>query len=183
MKRMKLKGIIDEDLVNYKLPSMYIAFPTCTFKCDKENGCQYCQNAGLIKEANIEIEKEELIERYLKNDLSAAIVLSGLEPFDSEFDLLPFIDCLRRQYNCNDPVVIYTGYTEEELETGNYGNNVSHVIQKQYWEMIKALGNIIVKFGRYRPNENPHLDSVLGVYLSSNNQYAKEYKNEDTQNK
>ena len=176
---MKVKGIIDEDLVNYKLPSMYIAFPSCTFKCDEENGCQYCQNASLIKEATIEIEKEELIERYLKNNLTGAIVLSGLEPFDSEFDLLPFIDCLRRQYGCKDPVVIYTGYTEEELETGNFGNNIARTVQKQYWAMIKSFGNIVVKFGRFRPGEEPHLDSILGVYLSSNNQYAKEYKNEN----
>ena len=180
---MKVKGIIDEDLVNYKLPSMYIAFPTCSFKCDKENGCNLCQNANLVKEANIEIEKEELIERYLKNDLSAAIVLSGLEPFDSEFDLLPFIDCLRRQYQCNDTVVIYTGYTEEELENGTFGNNTSRLIQRQYWEMVKSFGNIIVKFGRYRPNEDPHLDSVLGVYLASNNQYAREYKNDENKEK
>ena len=170
---MRIKGFIDEDFINYKAPAMYIAFPSCTFKCDKENKCQLCQNWNLTKEPDIEVEKEVLIERYLKNSLTEAIVLGGLEPFDSEFDLLPFIDCLRRQYHCNDTVVIYTGYTEEEIIKGNFGVNTNSKMQVQYWQELKELGNIIVKFGRYRPNEKPHFDEVLGVKLSSNNQYAK----------
>ena len=44
MQKMFVKGIIDEDFVNYKKPVMYIAFPCCSFKCDKENGARYCQN-------------------------------------------------------------------------------------------------------------------------------------------
>lgn len=172
---MKIKGLIDEDWINYKRPSMYIIFPSCSFKCDKENGVNLCQNAGLVKEADIEITKEELIERYLKNSLTNALVLGGLEPFDSDFDLLPFIDCLRRKYECDDTVVIYTGYTEKELEAGEYGANGTKESKKQAWEMLKQYGNIIVKFGRYRPNEELHFDDVLGVYLSSQNQYAKEF--------
>ena len=52
---MKIKGLIDEDWVNYKKPSMYIAFPRCSFKCDKECGRQVCQNSALANEKNIEI--------------------------------------------------------------------------------------------------------------------------------
>jgi len=37
------------------------------------------------------------------------------------------------------------------------------------------MGNIIVKFGRYRPNQEKHYDKILGVFLASDNQYAKEY--------
>ena len=33
---MIIKQLIDEDFVNYKVPSMFIAFPRCTFKCEKE---------------------------------------------------------------------------------------------------------------------------------------------------
>ena len=173
---MKLKGIIDEDFVNYKLPSMYLIFPNCSFKCDKENKCQLCQNIGLVHEPEIDISKEKVIERFLNNDLTEAIVCGGLEPMDSEFDLLPFIDCLRRQYKCNSTIVIYTGYTEEELENGKFGTGIAQDTQKQYWELIKQYGNIVVKFGRFRPNHEPHFDEVLGVNLASNNQYAKEFK-------
>lgn len=175
---MKIKGVIEEDFINFKLPSMYIAFPSCTFKCDKENKCQLCQNWNLTKEPTKEISKEDLIERYIKNPLSEAFVLGGLEPFDSEFDLFSFIDCVRRKYECNDPIIIYTGYTEEEIEKGKFGTKYSEEMQKQYWKDIKDSGNIIVKFGRFRPNNEPHFDDILGVNLSSDNQYAKFYKGE-----
>ena len=35
-----VKGIIFEDFVNYKKPSMVIEMPYCDFKCDKEYGSQ-----------------------------------------------------------------------------------------------------------------------------------------------
>jgi len=173
---MKVKGIIDEDFINYKTPVMYIAFPHCSFKCDKENGCALCQNAPIIKEPDIEISKETLIERYLQNSITNGIVLSGLEPFDSLFDLLPFVDCLRREYKCDDKIIIYTGYTEEEICSGNYGdNNITKEYKKEYWKSLISYKNIVVKFGRFRPEEKPHFDEVLGVYLASKNQYAKEF--------
>ena len=93
---MILKQIIDEDFVNYREPSMYLIFPHCSFKCDTENKTQYCQNRGLALEPDIEISKEEVIDRYLRNPITSAIVCGGLEPFDSPLDLLPFIDTLRR---------------------------------------------------------------------------------------
>ena len=40
---MIVKGILFEDFVNYKKAAMYIAFPKCDFKCDKENGIQLCR--------------------------------------------------------------------------------------------------------------------------------------------
>lgn len=172
---MKIKGIIDECFGDYKLPAMYIAFPYCSFKCDKENKGKYCQNSSLAQEPDIEIEKEELLKRYVNNNITKAIVLGGLEPFDSEFDLLPFIDCARRQFKIKDPIIIYTGYTENEIENGHFGKVRDASIQRSYWNNIKSLGNIIVKFGRYHPNQTPHYDSILGVNLASDNQYAKEY--------
>lgn len=162
---MKTRGVIFEDFINYKKPSMYIIFPNCNFKCDKECGRPVCQNSTLAHEQIIEVDKEDLIEEYLSNPITEAIVLAGLEPFDSPLDLLPFIDSLRRQYKCNDDIVIYTGYTEEELEHDNYYQNVI------------SYNNIIIKFGRYKPNEEPHFDKVLGVQLASPNQYARKFNN------
>ena len=49
---MIVKGIIDEDFINYKKPSMVIEFPYCSFKCDKECGQPVCQNSSLINESN-----------------------------------------------------------------------------------------------------------------------------------
>lgn len=169
---MQIKGIVFEDFINYKEPSMYIAFPTCSFKCDIECGRPVCQNSALAHEPTMYVDKVELVEKYVKNSLTSAIVLGGLEPFDSPLDLLPFIDTVRRQFKCDDPIIIYTGYTEEELESGNFGK-ANREQQKEYWKSIKQYKNIIVKFGRFVPGEEKHFDEVLGVYLASSNQYAK----------
>ena len=97
---MQVKGITDECFSDYKVPSMFIAFPSCTFKCDRENGCNLCQNSFLAQEPNITISKEELIERFLANPITEAIVCGGLEPFDSILDLSSFIECLRKVLFC-----------------------------------------------------------------------------------
>lgn len=156
---MRLKGITDEDFVNYKLPSMFIATTYCSFKCEKENGVRCCQNSALVSQPVIEIGDDELIERYRSNAITKAVVFGGLEPFEQSLELLSFISKLRTGYNIHDPVVIYTGFNEDEIE-----------------EDLKALrmfDNIIIKFGRYKPNGQPHYDEVLGVDLASDNQYGK----------
>ena len=164
---MFVKGIIDEDFVNYKKPSMVIEFPKCDFKCDKECGQIICQNRLLVFEPNIEIPYEKIIERYLSNPITEAIVCQGLEPFDSMFDVISLILLLRGKYHCNDDFVIYTGYTKEEL-TKN----------RETPQSLAQFGNIIIKYGRYIPNQTPHYDEVLGVYLASDNQYAERLENE-----
>ena len=154
---MIVKGIIDEDFVNYKLPSMFIIFPTCSFKCDKECGRPICQNSSLAREPIIEIDTKEIIHRYLDNPLTHAVVCGGLETFDSAAELSVFITLFR--VFSQDPIVIYTGYTEEELA--------------DQLTFLQKFDNIIIKFGRFIP-DSPHIfDTVLGVELASNNQYAK----------
>ncbi len=155
---MLLKGITDEDLVNYRLPSMFIATNTCSFKCDKECGREICQNGDLAKECGILTDDDYLIRRYLKNPISRAIVFGGLEPFDQWNEVFNFIQKLRLQYGCPDPVVIYTGYNRDEVDG--------------YVRFLMSMPNIIVKFGRYVPDQEPHDDPVLGVKLASDNQYA-----------
>jgi hypothetical protein len=53
---MKLKGLNDYDICNYKEPSMFLIFPNCSFKCDKECGRPVCQNSALAHEPIIEID-------------------------------------------------------------------------------------------------------------------------------
>lgn len=157
---MIIKGLIDEDFVNYKKPAMVIEFPYCTFKCDKECRQSVCQNSDLVNEPNIEIDYDKLLTRYINNPITKAIVMQGLEPFDSFSDVMNLILWLRIKYECLDDIVIYTGYTKEEI------NWLIKCID------IEQYKNIIIKYGRYIPNQNPHFDSVLGVKLSSDNQYA-----------
>ena len=154
---MKIRGIVDEDFVNYKLPSMVIEMPYCDFKCDKECGRQICQNNSLIHEPIIDINDDLLIQRYLDNIISEALVFQGLEPLDSIEELMPFIEKFRAK--SNDDIVIYTGYKEDEMLTVTL--------------LLSSFKNIIIKYGRFRPNEEKHFDKTLGIYLASNNQYAK----------
>jgi hypothetical protein len=86
-------------------------------------------------------------------------------------DLISLIDCIRNKYNIEDDIVIYTGYTKDELEKGQFGKD-SEVSKINYKYLIDTYKNIIIKFGRYYPNQTAHFDEILGVNLISNNQYA-----------
>ena len=121
--------------------------------------------------------EEEIIERYLANSITQAIVLSGLEPLDSIVDVISFIDALRNKYKCNDDVVIYTGYTQFEVESGEYGIEPS--ICKNFLQYIKDFPNIYMKFGRYLMKDTPREDKVLGITLASSNQYGVKISNEN----
>ena len=160
-KTITIKNIIDEDFVNYKKPSMFIIFPKCTFKCNKDCGRPVCQNYKVLEEPNIEISINAIVNRYLSNSITSAIVLGGLEPFDSEEELKELVFSFRD--NVQDPIVIYTGYTEEEL------------FKNKTYKKIISLNNIIIKYGRFIPNQDNHYDDILGVKLASSNQYAKAY--------
>ena len=165
---MYIKGLIDECFSDYKKPAMYIAMPKCSFKCDKDNGCLVCQNSSLAHQASQLVSIKALIERYLANPITKAIVFSGLEPFDSAEDLYEFVRTLREDYQCNDDIVIYTGYTEYELTIDDTGRT-----EEASYNWLKHYPNIYIKFGRYIYGQEPHFDEVLGVRLASNNQYGK----------
>ncbi len=155
---MKVKGIIYEDFVNYKKCSMTIIMPYCSFKCDKECGYPVCQNSKLANDPNIDISIDKIIDQYIDNPITHSIVFQGLEPFDSWDDLEQFIYRFRIVYACIDDVVIYTGYNKEEI--------------KDKVGLLGCFTNIIIKFGRFIPNQDSHYDEILGVKLASNNQYA-----------
>ena len=135
---------------------MTIMMPKCNFKCDKECGRQVCQNSALATAPTIQVELFNLLDQYIHNDITSALVFQGLEPFDSYEDMRIIIGFFRMF--SNDDIVIYTGYKKEEL----------------YSELkqLENIPNIIVKFGRYLPHCTPSFDEVLGVELASFNQYA-----------
>lgn len=160
---MKTLGIIDEDFVNYKLPSMYVAFPRCSFKCDKECGKIICQNSGLANQKTIDFPIEKIVKRYKTNEISKAIVLAGLEPFDS-FESLKMLCYEMRKAYIKDPIVIYTGYNKEEI------------IDKVNELVLLGAPNLIIKYGRFIPDNEPYYNEILGVKLASKNQWAERYK-------
>lgn len=157
---MIVRTIVDEDFVQYKEPCMYIATAFCNGKCCKEAGIplSVCLNDAWRGTATIAMVDEGIIERYLTNSITTTICFAGLEPFEQFDQVYNFIEKLRKDYNCDDTVLIYTGYNKEEIA--------------EQIEKLKDFDNIIIKFGRFVPDNPGKFDDVLGVRLASDNQYA-----------
>lgn len=156
---MRIKSLIMEDFINYKLPSMFIGACYCTWKCCYEANISpsICQNHAIAQEPIIDLSNSQLYNKYINNPITQSIVIGGLEPmlqFDEIYDLIKYF----RDKSCNDIFVIYTGY---------YPNEIEEKLNK-----LRELNNIIVKFGRFIPNRPHRYDEVLGVELASDNQYA-----------
>lgn len=157
---IKVYDVKDEDFVNYKVPSMFIQMGRCAYKCCREAGIPLdsCQNHQLHLMKKIAVNADDLYRRFISNPISKAIVLGGLDPIDAFDETLELVTCFRMN-GCNSDIVIYTGRTEEEIP--EQINN------------LKKFKNIVIKFGRYVPNQDKHHDDVLGVDLISDNQYGK----------
>lgn len=156
---MKIKGLQDEDFVNYKKPSMFIGTSLCDWKCCNEQCLDksICQNSSLANSKTIDISTDEIFRRYINNPITKAVVIGGLEPILQFSDVLELIKTFRDN-DCNDDIVIYTGYYKEEIADKT--------------ALLSKYKNIVIKYGRYIPNQEKHYDEVLGVYLASDNQHA-----------
>ena len=153
-----LKDIVDENFQDYKKTSMFIATCRCSWKCciDCGRDITMCQNSSIAKQPSLEVSNDIIVKRYLNNPITSAIVIGGLEPFDQFEELYSLIKDFREV--TDDDIVIYSGYRAEEIF--------------EEVTALKKFNNIIIKFGRYVPNDNPHYDAVLGINLASSNQYA-----------
>ncbi len=161
MNVMRIKTYVTEDFTNYKRPSMFIGCVSCDGKCCREGGFPLttCINNDWCATNTVNVDDDELIRLYMSNPITSAICFGLLEPFMQFEEIYEFINKLRREYGREDVVVIYTGYYEHEIE--------------EQVNKLKELENIIIKFGRFLPNQEHHFDEVLGVELASPNQYAK----------
>ena len=154
---MRLKDLQHEDYVQYKKPSMFLGTCFCDFKCQKEFGPEcHCQNSPAYAKKIHDCSNEHILDLYLKNPLTKALVIGGFEPLLQFDELIELIEVFRKA--TDDDIVIYTGYREDEIQ--------------DKIEKLKTYKNIILKVGRYIPNAEPVKDEVLGVTLASFNQYG-----------
>lgn len=155
---MRIKDLVDENFQDYKKTSMFICTSFCDGKCYRELGLDssICQNESIRCQPIIDIPDEEIVDRYLNNPITSAIVIGGLEPFNQWTELKELV--LQFRMRTLDDIVIYTGFREDEVEP--------------FVSKLKKFSNIIIKYGRYVPNDTPRYDAVLGVNLASSNQYA-----------
>jgi len=142
------------------MPSMYIGCISCNGKCCLEAGVpvSVCINDQWRSCDAYAIDDDEVIREYMDDPITTAILFAGLEPFEQFQEMIEFVGKLRDKYGCADDVVIYTGYTREELAPKI--------------PILQVYPNIIIKFGRFIPNSEPRYDPILGVMLASKNQYA-----------
>ena len=157
-KEIELKGIVWEDMVNYKKICMTLMFPKCEgFKC----GANLCQNSPLAAAPSERHNIDDILDIYKNNPITEAIVLQGLEPLDSPVDCYTVAAALKH-WEINDDLVIYTGYNPHENEVDKIINSIASLVP----------GHLIIKWGRYIPNQERHFDPILGIYLVSDNQYG-----------
>ena len=153
---MVLLGIIEEDFVNYKKVSMTLEFPTCSFKCNRDAGKIVCHNFKLAKSSTMDFNIADILDLYVNDNLTEAIVCQGLEPLDSFDDVIKFLSEFRKI--SNDDFVIYTGYELSEID--------------DKVEQLICFDNVLLKVGRFIPDLDSKFDAELGVTLASSNQYA-----------
>ena len=153
---MIVKNIIDEVFSDYSKISMLIAVPKCTTKCWERLNLSptICQNHQLHKEPNLDISNKDIIDRYINNPLTSAIVLGGMDSWDSLDEIIEFIKEFREL--SDDDCVLYTG---KELE----------IIEKDF-DKLKEFKNIYIKYGHYNPTLEPIIDELTKVKLASSNQ-------------
>lgn len=157
---MHIKEIVDENFQDYNKASMFIGMGHCDWKCCHEANIpiSVCQNSLWGIKPEIWINDDKIVERYLGNPITSAIVFGGLEPLMQEQELFDFMRYFRGY--SDDDLCVYTGYYPIEIR-----NFVEKIREER-------LVNVIIKFGRYIPNHQPHFDEVLGVKLASDNQYG-----------
>lgn len=157
--KIHLKGVVMEDFVNYAKPSLFLITCKCDWKCCHEASIPItvCQNEPVVRQVTKEFLISSIYKAYIDNEITKAVVIGGLEPILQFEEVLSLLDYFRKQ-NCNDDFVIYTGYYKEEIE--------------KEIEQLKKYPNVILKYGRYKPNSVSRFDDVLQITLVSDNQYA-----------
>lgn len=158
---MRVKTIVMEDFTNYKKPVMFIGCISCNGKCCTEGGfpLSVCINDEWRNKEVVEVDDDYIITRYINNPITKGICFGLLEPFEQFEELLKFVKCLRETHNCNDEIIVFTGFLEHEI--------------RDKITILSQYKNIIVKFGRFKPNQEKHYDDVLGVWLANPEQYGK----------
>lgn len=138
---------------------MFISTISCDWKCLTEKGLDIsiCHNSTIASLQTQNIPDKQIIEQYLCNDITSSVIIGGLEPMLQIDEVVEFIKFFRSF--SNDDIVIYTGYYPQEI--------LSEI------NTLKQFKSIVVKFGRYKPDKPQRYDDVLGVTLSSDNQFAK----------
>jgi len=154
---MRILQIEDEVFSDYSKISMLVVVPFCTTCCWKELGLDssICQNDNPRGLPILDYSNRKIIERYVNNPLTNAIVFGGMDAWDSINEIIELIKLFRE--TSDDDVVLYTGRKYSEIASKMYD--------------LERFKNVYVKVGRYIPNQKPVIDKITGVKLANRGQY------------
>lgn len=158
---VRLRIIKEEVFQDYKEPCLFLGYAFCDWKCCKDMGVHksFCQNSALAQAPIEEYTYDEIIDRFMNNPITRAIMLAGLEPFwKQEQETLGLIKAIRARLP-HTVIIIYTGYYKEEMS-------------EEVIKTITDVGRVIVKWGRYNKDLPSRYDETLEIQLASSNQYA-----------
>lgn len=158
---------IRETLGDYKKHSLLISVGTCSGKCWKELGLDesICHN-NILKESVKDMSNDrivKIIKGYIEDGMISSVIFGGLEPIEQIEDIkyiINEVEEISKKYVIKIDIVIYTGFYREEIE-----ECVESLTKDRY-------NKLIIKYGRFIPNSKSRYDKVLGITLSSDNQYA-----------
>ena len=160
---MRVRKLLTERFQDYKVPSMYLAACFCDWKCCPDKP-YVCQNNPVANLPVTDIPDDEILDTYLADPITEAIVIAGLEPLLQVHEVCNLIRRAVRR-GIKTTFVIYTGYTKDEVRCISFFDDLKDT---GYRKNVQ----VIIKYGRYVPDQQPHFDEVLGVELASDNQYA-----------
>lgn len=104
---LRIAGVIRESIVDGPGLRFVVFTQGCT------HGCEGCHNpATHALDGGYEISAQRILAEFFKNPLLKGITLSGGEPFLQPDELIPIAKEVKER---GKDVVIYTGYTLEEL--------------------------------------------------------------------
>lgn len=104
---LRIAGVIRESIVDGPGLRFVVFTQGCT------HGCEGCHNpATHALDGGYEISAQRILTEFFKNPLLKGITLSGGEPFLQPDELIPIAKEVKER---GKDVVIYTGYTLEEL--------------------------------------------------------------------
>ena len=160
---MRVRKLLTERFQDYKVPSMYLADCFCDWKCCPDRP-YVCQNHPVAKMPITDIPDDDILDTYTADPITEAIVIAGLEPLLQPHEVCALIQRAVER-GIKTTFVIYTGYDKEEVRRNGFFDELKRT----------GFGNgvsVVMKYGRYIPDQQPHFDETLGVELASDNQYG-----------
>lgn len=166
---MILIDVKTDNITDYKKTSLLIAFPYCTGKC------KGCQNEHLrLSNTAISVSAKNIAKLYDNVQSNKAIVMAGLEPFDSFADVLDIISTVGKHSKRSCDFVVYTGYNEQEYKK-RFEKKLVQMFKEDYMPYHKD-GCLIVKIGRYdNEDREAWYNNTLGVDLINKSQFTIQY--------